>query len=137
MNKTVPQAIKRPVNVEKNFFRIKYPNRDNRGIESIIMRQRQYGFIERKFLDNCIISLYKFQAALFYKLIARADTPAIITMATSELKPLLEYIQNGASVGAIMGIFLWREMKRAERYEKLLFRHLLRLSLIPSRLVSA
>ncbi len=32
---------------------------------------------------------------------------------------MLEYIQNGASVGAIMGIFLWREMKRAERYEHL------------------
>ncbi|MBQ9830218.1 MAG: hypothetical protein IJO38_07735, partial [Akkermansia sp.] len=31
----------------------------------------------------------------------------------------IEYIQNGASVGAIMGIFLWREMKRAERYEHL------------------
>ena len=33
--------------------------------------------------------------------------------------PFLEYIQNGASVAAVMGIFLWREMKRAERYERL------------------
>ena len=48
-----------------------------------------------------------------------ANTLAIVTMATTELNPFLEYIQNGASVGAIMGIFLWREMKRAERYEKL------------------
>ena len=48
-----------------------------------------------------------------------ANTLAIVTMATTELNPFLEYVQNGASVGAIMGIFLWREMKRAERYEKL------------------
>ena len=48
-----------------------------------------------------------------------ANTLAIITMATTELNPFLEYIQNGASVAAVMGIFLWREMKRAERYEKL------------------
>ena len=37
----------------------------------------------------------------------------------TELNPILECIQNGASVGAIMGIFLWREVKRAERYENL------------------
>ena len=39
--------------------------------------------------------------------------------AAPELNPILECIQNGASVGAIMGIFLWREVKRAERYENL------------------
>ena len=33
--------------------------------------------------------------------------------------PLLDFIQNGASVAAVMAIFLWREVKRAERYEKL------------------
>ena len=33
--------------------------------------------------------------------------------------PLLEYVQNGASVGAVMAVFLWREVKRADRYEKL------------------
>ena len=48
-----------------------------------------------------------------------ANTLAVVTLASAELNPLLEYVQNGASVGAIMGIFLWREMKRAERYEKL------------------
>ena len=48
-----------------------------------------------------------------------ANTLAVVCMATSELNPLLEYVQNGASVAAVMGIFLWREMKRAERYEKL------------------
>ena len=46
-----------------------------------------------------------------------ANTLAVVCMATSELNPLLEYVQNGASVAAVMGIFLWREMKRAERYE--------------------
>lgn len=51
--------------------------------------------------------------------IVLANTLAVVTLATSELNPLLEYVQNGASVGAIMGIFLWREVKRAERYEKL------------------
>lgn len=48
-----------------------------------------------------------------------ANTLAVICMATSELNPLLEYIQNGASVASVMGIFLWREIKRSERYEKL------------------
>lgn len=48
-----------------------------------------------------------------------ANALAVVCMASSELNPLLEYIQNGASVAAVMGIFLWREMKRAERYEKL------------------
>lgn len=48
-----------------------------------------------------------------------ANTLAVVCMATLELNPLLEYVQNGASVAAVMGIFLWREMKRAERYEKL------------------
>lgn len=48
-----------------------------------------------------------------------ANALAVVCMATSELNPLLEYVQNGASVAAVMGIFLWREMKRAERYEKL------------------
>ena len=43
-----------------------------------------------------------------------------VSIATAtELNPILECIQNGASVGAIMGIFLWREVKRAERYENL------------------
>lgn len=40
-------------------------------------------------------------------------------MAATELNSFLEYVQYGASEGAIMGIFLWREMKRAERHEKL------------------
>ena len=39
-----------------------------------------------------------------------ANTLAVVCMATSELNPLLEYVQNGASVAAVMGIFLWREM---------------------------
>lgn len=49
-----------------------------------------------------------------------ANALAVVTIATAtELNPILECIQNGASVGAIMGIFLWREVKRAERYEHL------------------
>ena len=51
--------------------------------------------------------------------IVAANALAVVCLAASELNPLLEYIQNGASVGAVMGIFLWREMKRSERYEKL------------------
>ena len=52
--------------------------------------------------------------------IVLANSLAVVTLATAgELNPLLEYIQNGASVGAVMGIFLWREVKRAERYEHL------------------
>ena len=43
---------------------------------------------------------------------------SVIASVTSG-NPFLEYIQNGASVAAVMGIFLWREMKRAERYERL------------------
>lgn len=31
----------------------------------------------------------------------------------------MDFVQNGASVAAVMAIFLWREVKRAERYEKL------------------
>lgn len=49
-----------------------------------------------------------------------ANALAVVSIATAtELNPILECIQNGASVGAIMGIFLWREVKRAERYEHL------------------
>lgn len=48
-----------------------------------------------------------------------ANALAVVSLATTELNPLLEYVQNGASVAAVMGMFLWREMKRAERYEKL------------------
>ena len=49
-----------------------------------------------------------------------ANALAVVSIATAtELNPILECIQNGASVGAIMGIFLWREVKRAERYENL------------------
>ncbi len=48
-----------------------------------------------------------------------ANTIAVVTLATTKLDPLLEYIQNGASVAAVMGLFLWREMRRAERYEHL------------------
>ena len=48
-----------------------------------------------------------------------ANALAVVSMATTELNPLLEYVQNGASVAAVMGMFLWREMKRAERYEQL------------------
>ncbi len=51
--------------------------------------------------------------------IVLANTLALVTLAASEVNPILEYIQDGASVGAIMGIFLWREVKRAERYEHL------------------
>ncbi len=52
--------------------------------------------------------------------IVLANALAVVTIATAtELNPILECIQNGASVGAIMGIFLWREVKRAERYENL------------------
>ncbi len=51
--------------------------------------------------------------------IVLANTIAIVTLASAEVNPILEYIQNGGSVGAIMSIFLWREMKRAERYEHL------------------
>ena len=48
-----------------------------------------------------------------------ANALAIMTLAAAEVNPFIEYFQNGASVGAIMGMFLWREMKRAERYEHL------------------
>lgn len=48
-----------------------------------------------------------------------ANALAIVTLASAEINPFIEYIQNGASVAAVMGIFLWREMKRAERYENL------------------
>lgn len=48
-----------------------------------------------------------------------ANALAIVSLATTELNPFLEYVQNGASVAAVMGMFLWREMKRAERYEQL------------------
>jgi len=48
-----------------------------------------------------------------------ANAAAVLSMAVAEINPFLEYIQNGASVAAVMGIFLWREMKRAERYEHL------------------
>ena len=51
--------------------------------------------------------------------IVLANALAIVSAAMSELNPILEYVQNGASVAAIMAIFLWREMKRCERYEKL------------------
>lgn len=47
-----------------------------------------------------------------------ANALSVIASVTSG-NPFLEYIQNGASVAAVMGIFLWREMKRAERYERL------------------
>lgn len=55
---------------------------------------------------------------------AFVNTSLIVATATTLLSsasdnPFLECIQNGASVAAVMGIFLWREMKRAERYEKL------------------
>ena len=49
-----------------------------------------------------------------------ANALAVVSLAAApELNPILECIQNGASVGAIMGIFLWREVKRAERYKNL------------------
>lgn len=52
--------------------------------------------------------------------IVLANALAVVSLAAApELNPILECIQNGASVGAIMGIFLWREVKRAERYENL------------------
>ncbi len=49
-----------------------------------------------------------------------ANSLAVASLAVAgDVNLILEYIQNGASVGAIMGIFLWREVKRAERYEHL------------------
>ncbi len=51
--------------------------------------------------------------------IVLANTLALVSLTTTQMNPFLEYIRNGASVAAVMGIFLWREMKRAERYEKL------------------
>ncbi len=52
--------------------------------------------------------------------IVLANSLAVASLATAgDINLILEYIQNGASVGAIMGIFLWREVKRAERYEHL------------------
>ena len=51
--------------------------------------------------------------------IVLANTLAIVTMATTELNPFLEHVQHWTSVRVIMVIFLWREMKRAEHYEKL------------------
>lgn len=48
-----------------------------------------------------------------------ANALAVVILATTEMNPVLEYVQNGASVAAVMGMFLWREMKRAERYEQL------------------
>ena len=52
-------------------------------------------------------------------LVVGANALALVTLASVPLDPILEYIQNGASVAAVMGLFLWREMKRAERYEHL------------------
>ena len=51
--------------------------------------------------------------------VVEANSVAVASAAVSELPAFLEYIQNGASVAALMAIFLWREVKRAERYEKL------------------
>ncbi len=52
--------------------------------------------------------------------IVLANSLAVVSLAAAgEANLILEYIQNGASVGAIMGIFLWREVKRADRYEHL------------------
>ena len=52
-------------------------------------------------------------------LVVGANALALVTLASVPLDPILEYIQNGASVAAVMGLFLWREMRRAERYEHL------------------
>ncbi len=51
--------------------------------------------------------------------IVSANALAVATVAMGDIGPILEYVQNGASVAAVMGLFLWREMKRAERYEHL------------------
>ena len=48
-----------------------------------------------------------------------ANSVAVASAMFTEVAPFLEYIQNGASVAALMAIFLWREVKRAERYEQL------------------
>ena len=48
-----------------------------------------------------------------------ANSVAVATALCEDLLPALEYFQNGASVAALMAIFLWREVKRAERYEQL------------------
>ena len=45
-----------------------------------------------------------------------ANSVAVASAMFTEVAPFLEYIQNGASVAALMAIFLWREVKRAERY---------------------
>lgn len=44
----------------------------------------------------------------------------LLAVATSVVtdNPFLEYVQNGASVAAVMSIFLWRECKRADRLEE-------------------
>ena len=66
--------------------------------------------IRQSFVPECnIIKIYR---------LSFAQCGTTLPSAT-ELNPILECIQNGASVGAIMGIFLWREVKRAERYENL------------------
>lgn len=51
--------------------------------------------------------------------VVAANALAVVVLANADVNPLLEYMQNGVSVGAVMSIFLWREVKRAERYEKL------------------
>lgn len=48
-----------------------------------------------------------------------ANALAVANALVPELNPILEYVQNGASVAAILALFLWREMKRSEHYEKL------------------
>lgn len=49
--------------------------------------------------------------------IVGANLLAVASSVTTD-NPFLEYIQNGASVAAIMSIFLWRECKRADRLEE-------------------
>ncbi len=51
--------------------------------------------------------------------IVLANAIAVVSLATAKIDPILEYVQNGASVAAVMGLFLWREMRRSERYEHL------------------
>jgi hypothetical protein len=46
-----------------------------------------------------------------------ANLLAVATSVATD-NPFLEYIQNGASVAAVMSIFLWRECKRADRLEE-------------------
>lgn len=54
-----------------------------------------------------------------FSIIAAANVIAAAEAVVTDGNPFLNFVQNGASVAAIMSVFLWREIKRSERYEKL------------------